>query len=253
MENGRERLYSVYHAPVTSDLDWGVVLCYPFAQEYIRCHKLYVNLANRIAAEGFHTLRFDYHGTGDSPGDFSAVSIEQCRRSIGLAIEEMKEAFGVTRIILAGVRLGATLSLLYSSDHEVDGLILWNPVYSGEKYLDKIEREYQTWLSGSFTNERSNAKGSVTSFGFTFSPDLVKEIKSIVVSESNFTTKLPTLVIDDFSLAVKGTPNIIFETTTCKEFWIKRDNEREKSIVPMQELNRIIDWLKQLSHAGRRF
>src|SRR5579871_6007661 len=106
-------LYSVYHAPeALSNNQTGIILCYPYGQEYIRCHKLYVNMANKLAVLGFHVLRFDYYGTGDSSGEFPSITIDGSLGDIDVAINELKESCDISKVILIGVRFGATLSLL---------------------------------------------------------------------------------------------------------------------------------------------
>ena len=61
-------LFGCYHPPDGAARRSGVVLCYPFGQEYVRAHRAFRLLANRLASVGFHVLRFDYHGCGDSSG-----------------------------------------------------------------------------------------------------------------------------------------------------------------------------------------
>ena len=47
----------------------GVVLCAPHGYEELCVHRQWASLAERLAAAGLPTLRFDYRGTGNSVGD----------------------------------------------------------------------------------------------------------------------------------------------------------------------------------------
>ncbi len=246
IEKGKKQLYSVYHEPTNLENDeTGVVLCYPYGQEYIRCHKLYVNLANKLALKGFHVMRFDYFGTGDSSGEFTSITIDESLEDIGMAINELKEVCCVSKIILIGVRFGATLSLLYSQKYKANKLVLWNIIADGCSYLNDIAKDYKKWLSGSFTKEKKNGKNSTTSYGYLFSPELTKEIKKISLNKNDFICDASILLIDDErKFDLKHTVNISFENTVNKEFCLKREEEHEKSFVPLHEINKIIEWVK---------
>jgi uncharacterized protein len=242
-ERDGKQLYTIYHSPKTfSNDDVGIVLCYPFGQEYIRCHKLYVNLAKKLTLKGYHVLRFDYYGTGDSSGEFESFSIKECLLDIDKVIEEMKETCGISKIILIGLRFGATLSLMYSQKSKVDGIILWNPIFNGSIYLKMIEKEYKKWLQGSFARELKHTKQSIVSFGYVFTPKLTEEIKSISLNVNDLDIDTPILVIDEHNYT-NDLPNIKFENTVNKEFWLKRENESEKTMVPAHEINKILDWI----------
>jgi alpha/beta superfamily hydrolase len=62
-------LSGVYH-PARSEIERPgcVVLCNPFGQEAVRCHRMFRILAERLSTDGLSVLRFDYFGTGDSSG-----------------------------------------------------------------------------------------------------------------------------------------------------------------------------------------
>ncbi len=248
IESGKKQLYSVYHEPKIGDNDkTGIILCYPLGQEYIRCHKLYVNLAKKLVEHGYHVLRFDYSGTGDSLGSYSSVTVKDCLEDIGIAIKELKELCGVTRVLLMGVRFGATLSIIYSQNNKVDGLILWNPITNGSDYLKEIDKSYKNWLSGSFTKEKRYKEKSLNNFGYLFSSMFVKNIKSIFIDEKYNNINIPTLLIDDSKLFLKEElNNVTFKKAKNKEFWIKGENEREKSMVPVYEVNNIVNWVNQI-------
>ncbi len=44
------------------------MLCAPIGSEYTRSHRSLRHLADRFARAGIPAVRFDYHGTGNSPG-----------------------------------------------------------------------------------------------------------------------------------------------------------------------------------------
>jgi pimeloyl-ACP methyl ester carboxylesterase len=245
--NGR-RLFSVYHEPEVMDHgDIGVVFCYPYGQEYIRCHKLYVNMANKLASRGFHALRFDYYGTGDSEGDFSSVTMEECLDDLKLVIRQFKESCALSRVVLFGVRVGGTIAILHSQNANVDALVLWNPVLDGCSYLKNIDVSYRRWLNGSFTKEKGRNKDFMENFGFQFSRQLLAEIRKVRIRKDGLMRTIPTLVFGEEDVDVDCASGSLYAISVNKEYWIKRDNENDKAMVPIFETNKTLEWLDSLT------
>ena len=141
-------LFGIYHPPTAaSGRNRGVVLCNPFGDEAIKAHRAYLQLANRLAAERFHVLRFDYFATGDSAGDSAEGSIAQWLDDIGTAIDELKDASGVAKVSLVGLRLGATLALQAArTRRDLDRIALWDPIVRGGAYIDDLKRINEAYL-----------------------------------------------------------------------------------------------------------
>lgn len=178
-ESSRQ-LYGVYHAPrAGSARDAGVVLCYPGAQEYNMAHWAFRKLAGMLAREGFHVLRFDYRGTGDSAGATgegnSALWVEDLR----LAVTELRDMAGIRPISVLGMRLGASLAVRACSEGlSVRDLVLWEPAVSGREYLADLEamdRRRNLLL----LHPRAEGTSSEELSGFPLSPALRAEIESI--------------------------------------------------------------------------
>src|SRR5215470_5640391 len=91
-------------------------------------------LAARLVRAGFHVLRFDYFGTGDSFGDTGEGDLASWCGDIETAIEELKEMTGAAKVDLAGLRLGANLSarVAVHRPKEIGKLILWEPLVADE-------------------------------------------------------------------------------------------------------------------------
>jgi uncharacterized protein len=133
-------LFGVLHAPIGVPRDTGVVVFCPGVQEYCSTHWALRSLASSLAARGFHTLRFDYRGTGDSAGEPEESTIDAWTDDARLAYDEIRDAAGVQRVSFIGLRLGAMVALLASAaGAAVKDLFLWDPVVLGTNYLKEIE------------------------------------------------------------------------------------------------------------------
>ena len=123
-------LYGVYHAPKSrTGRRTGVVLCYPFGQEYMRAHRAFRQVALLLAKSGFHVFRFDYRGTGDSSGDGEDFTLAGAVDDTVQAIEELQDMADVESVALVGLRLGGLTAARVAEAHEnVTHLVLWDAI-----------------------------------------------------------------------------------------------------------------------------
>ncbi len=134
-------LLGLYHPPEDGgERNAAVLLCPPAPQEYMGSHWALRKLAARLAGAGFHVLRFDYYGTGDSGGDSSAGTLEQWREDVTTAMEELRDVAAVRRASVVGFRLGATLAA--QTAIRVRDLVLWEPVVTGAAYLEELRASH---------------------------------------------------------------------------------------------------------------
>lgn len=132
------QLFGAYDPTTAPDLRQGVVLCNPWGQEYLLSHQSMRYLAKLLSDSGFHVLRFDYYGTGDSAGESVECTVASCLEGINLAIEELKETAGVSLVHLVGLRLGAPLAAIAATKrNDVGRLVLWDPI-SGADFLKDV-------------------------------------------------------------------------------------------------------------------
>ena len=118
----------------------GVVLCPPFGHEALGTHRALRDLAERLAAQGLPTLRFDPPGSGDSldlPPE--AALLPAWRDAVRAATRALRQGTGVTVVTLVGLRLGASVALLAAEALEaVDSVACLAPVVSGRSYLREL-------------------------------------------------------------------------------------------------------------------
>jgi uncharacterized protein len=139
------RLFALYEpAAVKAKRARAAVLCYPWGTEYIYAHRSMRQLAVKLSVAGFHTLRFDYFGTGDSGGETFQASPLGAETDIEVAIDGMKDMVGANRVALIGLRQGATLAARVAARHaaDLDSLVLWDPVYDGSLWTRSKAAQY---------------------------------------------------------------------------------------------------------------
>lgn len=150
-----------------------VVLCRPMGYEALCSYRTYTQLAQTLAQAGFDVLRFDYQGTGDSPGgDEDPRRVEAWLGSTVAAIQQARALSGASRVSLFGLRLGATLAI--EAARRLGGvadLMLWAPCASGKAFL----REMRAAQAG-----RADAPdGSLEALGMRYSAETIEALQAL--------------------------------------------------------------------------
>ena len=126
-----------------------VLICNPFGQEAIRAQRSLRVVAERLARLGVPSLRFDYFGTGDSPGEDGVGHLNRWRHDIDLADTRLRSLSGCSEIFWLGLRLGGTMALQAACHHSdlprPARLILWEPVLDGPAYLRHLSAMHEFW------------------------------------------------------------------------------------------------------------
>jgi len=135
-------IFGMLHEPVGTPNGRGFVLCYPFAEERLWVHRVYVNLSALLAGMGYAVLRFDFTGHGDSDGDFEDATVETRLEDIRQATLALREKAELPRGVgLLGLRFGATLAALAADrDPDCRMLALWEPILDGSAYMQELLR-----------------------------------------------------------------------------------------------------------------
>ena len=178
--SSKEPLLGAYHPPMAQGArDSAVLLCPPLGQEYLRTHWSLRRLADMLSRSGFHVLRFDYFGTGDSAGQSSKGTVERWHNDIRCAANELMELSGRRFLSVVGLRAGAALAATMEGLDTYD-LILWDPIISGQSYIKELRRVHDSQLE-TYNRKRHQAilKTSNELLGFPFPPTMQDSIEQI--------------------------------------------------------------------------
>lgn len=167
-------LFGLYYRP-REPRPTAALLCNPFGHEAIRAQRFYRVLADRLAAQGHPVLRFDYHGTGDAPGDDDGGDLDAWAGDVVAADAQLGRLSGAARRVWFGMRLGATLALRAAPAARPARLLLWDPVCDGARYRAELQRRHLEMLDEAFAvppPRRPEDTDGSEALGFALSPRL---------------------------------------------------------------------------------
>ncbi|MGF6601490.1 pimeloyl-ACP methyl ester carboxylesterase [Paraburkholderia sp. GAS448] len=177
--------YGSLHLPARGGATTGMVLCSPFGYDALCVHRGWRDFAEALTvAGGIPVLRFDYPGAGDSDGnEEDPQRFRTWIDSIKAAAEYLRAATGITRVILCGLRLGATLAVLAAEElGGVDSLVLMAPVIAGKRYIRELGLQHQSWLKTPNGRESAQADDigrAVGAFGFQLYADTLEQLAAV--------------------------------------------------------------------------
>lgn len=252
-------LFGVYHPPKgDTSRSVGVVLCHPMGQEYIRSHRALLRLAVSLSSAGFHVLRFDQYGCGDSQGECVDGRIGQWVSDISTAVDELAGGCGADRICTVGLRLGGSLSIMAGIERgDIDGVVLWDPIVNGQRYLNELDDLHGEWLRGSFAKARKDDAGGEQCeiLGYPLPDGLAEEIKNLDLLSLQEIPGRNVLLIDSGEsvedesfkkhLECIGV-NLHYRHITAPSVWIKDADGMSKGIVPVEVIRSVTSWISEV-------
>ncbi len=189
------RIFGFHHLPAAAEpRGVGVVLCNPFGYEAMCTYRPYRVLAERLAAAGFHVLRFDYRGTGDSAGyPDSEQRVRAMMDDIHAAIDELKRRGGVSSIGLFGTRLGALLAgHVVAERDDISSLMFFGAALSGRSYARELR---------AFQLLKDNGGPELQVAGYLVTSPMIEDLKGLDLLKTRVARILRVLIVprDDVS------------------------------------------------------
>lgn len=201
------RLAAMFHAPPARANGRAVLVINPLGQEAVRAHRLLRVLSERLARQGVHVLRFDFHGCGDSSGDDRDGEMEGWQGDLMAAHAWLQQQPGVNGVAWLGIRLGfavgwqAACAMNQGNEQRAwpggrilgemvppDRLIGWDPVAAGRAYLDRLWADHQLALKRAFSlptipdrqlRRQRTERDLSEAMGFALSSRLVAQIREL--------------------------------------------------------------------------
>jgi uncharacterized protein len=236
------RLFGIYEPAAASTTGKrAAIICYPWGDEYIYAHRTLRQLALKLSSAGFHTLRFDYYGTGDSGGESTDTDLAGWEADLETAIEEVTEITGLSKVTLIGLRLGAAIAAGVATRlrGETEALVLWDPVLSGPEYLARL-------------GVAPGARPSAQAHGFRLTERMLQALSELDSSALISRVHPRTLMIITEQLtshgriapliAGPGTKSLSIEFLTDVRPWV--ESTVVSGEVPFSVMKRIANWLE---------
>ena len=116
-------IFGIIHVPDQKEKKVGVVLLCPGHQYRVGPHRMYVKLARCLENEGYHVLRVDSEGIGDSTGGFSDEYLHEVHariqrgkfiKSSSWIIRQYRKEYGLKKVVVSGLCGGSLTGLLVS-------------------------------------------------------------------------------------------------------------------------------------------
>lgn len=256
---GPRRLFGIYTPAqqAAGAAARAAVICPPWGYEYLGAHRSLRHLASMLSAAGIHVLRFDYYGTGDSAGDMRQADLEGWRGDIETAIEELRDMTEAPKVGLAGLRLGATLAAAVAAKRprDVDVLALWDPIASGEAYVQELVRtelEMRGVEGAQAVVPRADGVEREIG-GFPLTPQMTLELRA-----TDMATLAPPIAARTLAIvSAEGEPTAPLRAAFDGRFrtppeveqivappaWVENVSFRTGA-VPVKILQRIVEWFK---------
>lgn len=124
------------------------------------------HLARKLAQEGVASLRMDYHGNGESDGEFYDFSFNDTLDDAQRMIKFAKEVPGIKEVYILGFSLGGAVASLVANDNNCDKLVL----VSAAANMPEL-------ACGKMTSWRKLDNGNIYLNGFELSPKFAEELK----------------------------------------------------------------------------
>jgi len=120
----------------------GVIVCSSFGLENVRYQPALADLAEALCARGLNVLLFDYHGTGNSTGtSLDPDVLQRWTGNVRAGERWLRQQGNVDTVSIAGLRLGAIVSVLASSGCDgVEELVLLAPPANGDSFIAELQR-----------------------------------------------------------------------------------------------------------------
>lgn len=196
MNCGTEEVFFWHHIPKKNCKNVAVIIIGPIGPEYISCHRSIKLLAEQLSHSGFHSIRYDPIGMGNSSGTLDDENIWSKWKKTPVCISEfLTKKFEYDDVILIGLRSGCILLSEVLNQLPTKTIILWHPIIKGTTFIRSIQLLDSVLYEDSDVTNNNILEGG----GYPFTEALQSEIKKIDLLSQDYTNIKNTLLINSQS------------------------------------------------------
>jgi uncharacterized protein len=185
LQNHGQKIFCVFHKPLHLKNYPAILFCHGLGGHKVGHYRIYVELANLLSSKGIATLRMDFRGSGDSEGDFAAMTLEGevSDACVGLSFLENHSGVDSSRIALFGRSMGGAVAVMAANKYKkAKSICLWAPIYNANDWQDKWKRLHSEDLDSSHKQQLMTIEGQTPGYEFykqLFSMNLDKDIANL--------------------------------------------------------------------------
>lgn len=202
------------------------------------------DIANHLTPYGFVTFRFDFHGHGESEGDFEKHTVTQQIEDVESAVSflETVPQIDVTRIAVVGHDIGGDIALLAAEkDARIKTVIVWGARGNIEKHIKSKLADYEL--------RELKTKGFYAHGQFDIHKGYIDSLQEHDVAETLKHLFIPLLVIH-------GTADLQVRIEEARQLFLRMNEPKHLEIIDdadhwfrgesrKQLLETILNWLKR--------
>ncbi len=161
-----------------------VVMLHGFTGHRMEHNGHFRTLSRLLSEQGIASIRMDYHGNGESDGEFSDFDFDYLLEDAKDMLSFARRVDGIKEVYVLGFSLGGAVASLVVSDDNADKLLLWSPAGS----MAEIARSR-------FNSAKKLENGNCYFSGFEMSYRFVETIEKYDMYQNTANFTKPVLII----------------------------------------------------------
>ncbi len=234
------RLKALYFQPLVP-FQYLVIICHGFSGAKENSGHLFP-FAEKLNANGFAALAFDFMGSGESDGSFASITLSRQIEDLQTVVDYAHKNFNVP-LLLLGRSFGGSTVIGAGSDPRVAGCILWSAAVELEEVFRKGFGEYYALLE---KGEPIHTK--IIQTEIEMNPSFVQDLKKHdMVAYLKALDKKPILALqglEDTLVAPKNAEIIQNVCPNATVYFIEKADHRFENQKSMRE-DQTLAWLNE--------